>query len=179
MARKWILAGIVVFVVAGGLFVAVVLPSIDDGGTTSRSAPSSTRPSEATTGAEPSTTVTPPSSTNPLPTTTTSSPPAVLPGPCGIDAGPITAAVDAGVAGARTNATLTDCRHAAVDTSWVLVHLEAKPGTQFAPTSVLLHGGGGSWTIVDSGSNQVGCGKAPQQVLVDLGLLCVGSGGAT
>jgi len=177
VARKWIVAGIVALVVAGGLFVAVVLPSIDDGGTTGRSAPS-TRRSTSTTAVAPSTTVTPPSSTDTLPTTTTS-PAGILPGSCGVDAGPIAAAIDAAVAGARTGAAVTECRHAAVDPSWVLVRLEAKPGAQFAPTSVLLQGGGGSWTIVDSGSNQVGCGKAPQQVLVDLGLLCLGSGGAT
>ena len=66
-----------------------------------------------------------------------------------------------------------------VDTTWALARLEAKPGAEFAATSVLLHGGGGAWAIVDSGTDGVGCGKAPQQVLVDLGLFCAGSGGGT
>jgi hypothetical protein len=80
------------------------------------------------------------------------------------------------VPNARAAAQVTACRLAAADPTWALVRLDAQPGATFTPTTVVLHGGAGSWSIVDSGTGNVGCGKAPQQVLADLGLLCTGSG---
>ena len=81
--------------------------------------------------------------------------------------------------GAHDRAQVAECRLAAADTTWAIARLEAKPGAEYAATTVLLHGGGGSWAVVDSGADGVGCGKAPQQVLVDLGLFCAGTGGGT
>jgi len=57
------------------------------------------------------------------------------------------------------------------------VKLVAKPGADFSPVTVVLRGGGGSWTIVATGTSNVGCGNAPQQVLVDLGIFCASTGG--
>ena len=73
-----------------------------------------------------------------------------------------------------TERRVDTCRQAPIDTSWAVVTLVAKPGADFSPTSVVLHGGGGSWAIVDSGTGNVACGKVPQQVAVDLGIVCTG-----
>jgi hypothetical protein len=99
------------------------------------------------------------------------------PGTCAAEAGPIRAAVNAGVPGALDGARATECRLAAVDATWAVMRLEAKPGAGFAATTVLLHNNAGTWTIAASGTADVGCGTAPQQVLVDLGLFCSGTGG--
>jgi hypothetical protein len=100
-----------------------------------------------------------------------------LPDPCGAEGAAIKAAVDNGVDGAAANAQVDQCRLAAVDPSWAAVLLSAKPGAAFDTITVLVHGGGGSWAIVGSGTTNVGCGSAPQQVLVDLGIVCSSTGG--
>jgi hypothetical protein len=66
---------------------------------------------------------------------------------------------------------------AASDPSWAAVNLDAKPGAQFAALTVIAHGGAGSWSVVAQGGTSAGCGAAPQQVIVDLGQFCVGTGG--
>jgi len=55
--------------------------------------------------------------------------------------------------------------------------LAAKPGAQFSAVTVILHGGAGSWAVVAQGGTNAGCGQAPQQVIVDLGQFCAGTGG--
>jgi hypothetical protein len=57
------------------------------------------------------------------------------------------------------------------------VNLAAKPGAQFAALTVIVHGGAGSWSVVAQGGANAGCGQAPQQVIVDLGQFCAGTGG--
>ena len=69
------------------------------------------------------------------------------------------------------------CRLAASDPSWAAVNLAAKPGAEFAAVTVIVHGGAGSWSIVAQGGTNAGCGQAPQQVIVDLGQFCAGTGG--
>ncbi|MEX1008243.1 MAG: hypothetical protein WD271_10425 [Acidimicrobiia bacterium] len=185
MARNWIVGGVVVLVLAAA-GAAVALRAKEGGGNDAQSAPATnstapTAPASSTTA--PPTTA--PPTTAPAETTvapTTSAPPAPgspagsPPGPCGVEVGAIRAAVDNGVTGARDGAEVAECRLAAVDPSWALVFLDPKSGAEFAESTVVLHGGGGAWTIVDMGTSQIGCGKVPQQVLVDLGLFCVGSG---
>jgi hypothetical protein len=100
-----------------------------------------------------------------------------VPGECGSAGAAIKAAVEAGVQGAATDATFAECRLAASDASWALVKLAPSAGSSFAATTVVLHGGGGSWTVVATGGTAAGCGKAPQQVIADLGQFCVGTGG--
>jgi hypothetical protein len=106
---------------------------------------------------------------------TTSGPP----GPCGADAQPIQAAVLAAVTGASADAQVGSCRLAASDSSWAAVQLTAKPGAQFATATVIVHDGAGSWSVVAQGGTSAGCGQAPQQVIVDLGQFCAGTGGST
>ena len=57
------------------------------------------------------------------------------------------------------------------------MQLVPKPGSGFAPLIVVLQGGGGTWSIVAQGGPDAGCGEAPQQVLVDLGVVCGSTGG--
>jgi hypothetical protein len=85
-------------------------------------------------------------------------------------------AIDAAVSGAQ-NSDVASCRLAASDPSWAAVNLVARPGAQFDSLTVILHGGAGSWSIVAQGGTNAGCGQAPQQVIVDLGQFCAGTGG--
>jgi hypothetical protein len=86
--------------------------------------------------------------------------------------------IDAAVTGASANADVASCRLAASDPSWAAVQLTAKPGAQFDALTVILHGGAGSWAVVAQGGSNAGCGQAPQQVIVDLGQFCAGTGGS-
>ena len=137
--------------------------------TTTTSSVTTTAPSSTTTTTAPVTTAAP---TTAAPTSTTGPP-----GPCGADAGPIRVAIDAAVSGAGQNADVASCRLAASDPSWAAVNLAAKPGAQFAALTVIVHGGAGSWSVVAQGGANAGCGQAPQQVIVDLGQFCAGTGG--
>lgn len=172
MARRWILT----VVIAGVLVVAAVFAAraIRDDDTDPDTAQRATTTAGATTTAlpttAPATTVAPTTTTAP---TSTTGPP----GPCGADSGPIRVAIDAAVSGAAQNATVVSCRLAASDPSWAAVNLDAKPGAQFAAVTVIVHGGAGSWSVVAQGGAEAGCGQAPQQVIVDLGQFCAGTGG--
>jgi len=86
--------------------------------------------------------------------------------------------VYAAINGASTDAQVASCRVAASDTSWAAVQLTAKPGAQFAAVTVIVRGGAGSWSVVAQGGTSAGCGQAPQQVIVDLGQFCSGTGGS-
>jgi hypothetical protein len=173
MARRWILTA----VLAAVLVVATVLAAhaIRDDDTDSDVAVPATTTSAAATS-----TTTAPTTTTVAPTTTptTSTPTSTTgpPGPCGADAGPIRVAIDAGVNGAG-NADVAACRLAASDPSWAAVNLTAKPGAPFDAVTVIVHGGAGSWSVVAQGGTNAGCGQAPQQVIVDLGQFCAGTGG--
>jgi hypothetical protein len=175
MARRWILTAIVaaVLVVVGVVVARAIRDDDSDSDTAGRAtttsvtttttvAPTTTLP--ASTTAAPTTTTTPTSTTGP-------------PGPCGADTGPIRAAIDAAVAGAAQSADVATCRLAASDPTWAAVNLAAKPGAQFGAVTVIVHGGAGSWTVVAQGGPNAGCGQAPQQVIVDLGQFCAGTGG--
>lgn len=85
----------------------------------------------------------------------------------------------AAVNGASANAQVASCRLAASDSSWGAVQLTAKSGAQFTAVTVIVRGGAGSWSVVAQGGTSAGCGQAPQQVIVDLGQFCAGSGGNT
>ena len=175
MARRWIITAIVAAVLVVAAIVAA--QAIRDDDTTADRATSSTTTTPSTTAAGASTTATP-TTTVPASTTTTGAPTnGEPPGPCGADAGAIRAAIDAGVAGAQAGADVATCRLAASDVSWAAVQLAAKPGAEFDPVAVILHGGAGSWAIVATGGTNAGCGQAPQQVIVDLGQFCAGTGG--
>jgi hypothetical protein len=148
----------------------------DDSDTAVREPTATTGSATTTTGA---TTTSGPTTTT-IPTAASTSAPPVTgqpPGPCGTDTGPIRAAIDAGVAGAQAGADVASCRLAASDAGWAAVQLAAKPGAQFDAVTVIVHGGAGSWAIVATGGTNAGCGQAPQQVIVDLGQFCAGTGG--
>src|SRR5262245_2191064 len=171
MARRWILSAVVAAVLVVAAVVAARAIKDDDTNTTARTTTTSTASTTS------STTTTAPATTAP---TTTAAPTSTTgpPGPCGSDAGPIRVAVDAAVTGASTNADVASCRLAASDPSWASVQLSAKPGAQFTAVTVILHGGAGSWAVVAQGGTNAGCGQAPQQVIVDLGQFCAGTGGS-
>jgi len=171
MSRRLLLAAAIVllFVGAGAGLALVTRDDSSDTASepTSTSAPASSAPSTSA-----------PTTTAPVTTTTTAAPtPADVPDPCGAEGATIKAAIDNGVDGAAANAQIDECRLAAVDPSWAAVRLTAKPGSDFDTITVLVQGGGGSWAIVASGATNVGCGTAPQQVLVDLGIVCSSTGG--
>ena len=175
MARRWILTAVVAAVlVVAGVFAARAIRDDDtDPGTASRAtttSSASTSTSAPTTTAPTTTTVAPTTTTAP---TSTTGPP----GPCGTDTGPIRVAVDGAVAGAAQNADVATCRLAASDPTWAAVNLAAKPGAQFDALTVIVHGGAGSWAVIAQGGPNAGCGQAPQQVIVDLGQFCAGTGG--
>ena len=176
MARRWILTAVIAAVLVVGAVLAAHAIRDDDTGTPERAAPATT-PAPSTTA--PVTTSTAPAGTTaPASTTTTVTPvTGTAPGPCGTDTGPIRAAIDAGVANAQANADVASCRLAASDPSWAAVQLTAKPGAQFDALTVVVHGGAGSWAIVATGGTSAGCGASPQQVIVDLGQFCAGTGG--
>ena len=160
--------------VVAAVFAARAIRDDDDTDTavrvTTTSAAATTQPVTTTTTAAPTTTAPP---TTAAPTTVPDGPP----GPCGTDTGAIRAAVDAAVIGASTNADLASCRLAASDATWAAVALAAKPGAQFDSLTVIVHGGAGAWAVVAQGGTNAGCGEAPQQVIVDLGQFCAGTGG--
>jgi hypothetical protein len=170
MGRR-VLIGALIVVVAVGIGAAVAYVTRDDDSSDSTTRPTTTTGASTTTTL--TTTTTPPTT---APTTTTLASGA-LPDPCGAETATIRLAIDSGVEGATDGADIDTCRLAAVDTSWALVQLVPKAGSGFAPVSVLLQGGGGSWSIVDQGGANLGCGRAPQQVLADLGLFCTSTGG--
>ncbi len=181
MARRWALTGIV----AAALVVAAVFAahairddSIAAPAHTTTTEPTTTGPTTSATAAPTSATGAP-TTTVAVPTTTTATADDAPPGPCGPDTGPVRAAIDAGVPDAQANADLTSCRLAASDPSWAAVQLAAKRGATFSALTVILHGGAGAWSIVASGGTDAGCGSAPQQVIVDLGQFCAGTGGGT
>ena len=176
MARRWILTAIVaaVLVVVGVLAARAIRDDDSDTdaasrATTTTSSVTTTAPSSTTTTSAPATTAAP---TTSVPTSTTGPP-----GPCGTDTGPIRVAIDAAVNGAAQTADVASCRLAASDPSWAAVNLAAKPGAEFAALTVIVHGGAGSWSVVAQGGANAGCGQAPQQVIVDLGQFCAGTGG--
>jgi hypothetical protein len=178
MARRWIVAGVIVAVFAAG-GAAVALLTRDEGADPS-SATRGTTTTPPTASGLATTSTTPTSTGAPTAaasTTTTEAPRAALSDPCGAETAAIRAAIENGVDGARDRASIDTCRQAPVDTSWAIVTLVAKAGANFSPISVVLHGGGGSWAVVDSGTANVACGKAPQRVLVDLGIVCTSGGG--
>jgi hypothetical protein len=185
MARRWVLTGIV----AAALVVAAIFAAHairDDSVAAPAPAPAHSATTEPTTTGPTTSAAAAPTSTTGTPTTTvagttTTTAPAAdaPPGPCGADTGPVRAAIDAGVADARADAEVASCRLAASDPSWAAVQLAAKPGATFRALTVILHGGAGAWSIVASGGTDAGCGSAPQQVIVDLGQFCAGTGGGT
>jgi hypothetical protein len=184
MARRWVLTGIVaVALVVAAVFAAHAIRDDDTAApapTTPTTGPttSTTAVPTSTTGA-PTTTVAVAGPTTNTATTTTAPAADAPPGPCGADTGPVRAAVDAGVANAEADADVASCRLAPSDPTWAAVRLAAKPGATFTPLTVILHGGAGAWTVVASGGTDAGCGSAPQQVVVDLGQFCAGTGGGT
>lgn len=170
MGRR-VVVGVLIVLLAVGAGAAVAYLTRDDEGSDTASGSTMTTTNPPSTA--PSTTTAPASTT----TTTDEAPRAPLPDPCGAETATIRLAIDNGVEGARDGADIETCRIAAVDSSWAAVRLTARGGSGFAPVTVLLQGGGGSWSIVDRGDGNVGCGRAPQQVLVDLGVVCASTGG--
>ena len=176
MARRWILTGVIAAVlVVVGVFAAHAIrddgtdPTTAQRATTTSSGASTTAPSATSTTA-PVTTSAP--TTTSVPTSTTGPP-----GPCGTDTASIRVAIDAAVTGAAQSANVASCRLAASDPTWAAVNLTAKPGAQFAAVTVIVHSGPGAWSVVAQGGASAGCGTAPQQVIVDLGQFCAGTGG--
>jgi hypothetical protein len=177
MARRWIVTAIVTaaLVVAAVVAARVIRGDNTDTAATDRS--TTTTAATSTTGGA-TTTTGAPTTTAPASTTTTVAPAnGEPPGPCGAETAAIRAAIDAGVAGAQAGADVATCRLAATDTAWAAVQLAAKPGAQFDALTVVLHRDAGAWAIVATGGASAGCGKAPQQVIVDLGQFCAGTGG--
>jgi hypothetical protein len=178
MARRWVLTAIVAAVlVVAAVFAARAIRDDDDN--TAAPARSTTTGAGATSTTSAPTTTAAATTTAPATTTTAAPVNGAPPGPCGADSGPIRAAIDAGVANAQTNADVASCRLAASDPTWAAAQLAAKPGAQFDALTVILHGGAGAWSIVATGGTSAGCGAAPQQVIVDLGQFCAGTGGGS
>jgi hypothetical protein len=176
MARRWVLTVVVAAVlVVGAIAAARAIRDDDTSSSAGRHPPASTRP--VSTSAAPTSTTAAVTTTTPATTSTVAPANGSPPGPCGADTGPIRTAIDAGVANAQANADVASCRLAASDPSWAAVQLTAKAGAQFAALTVIVHGGAGSWSIVATGGTNAGCGAAPQQVIVDLGQFCAGTGG--
>jgi hypothetical protein len=169
-ARRWILSAVVAAVLVVAAIVAARAIRDDDtpsaadarGATTSSAV--TTVPS-STTAPPVSTTVAAPTTTAAGPTTSTTGPP----GPCGADTAAIRLAVGTALGSAAPGPDLAECRLAASDPSWAA----ARVGT----TIVVVHRDAGAWAVVAQGGTNAGCGQAPQQVIVDLGQFCVGSGG--
>jgi hypothetical protein len=184
MARRWLLTVIVAAALVVGAVVAA--HAIRDDDTAARAAATATIGPTTSTTAAPTSTTGVPSATGTAPTdagtsTTTSTPatPAgdTPPGPCGTDTGAVRAAIDATITDAPADADLSSCRLAPSDPTWAAAQLVAKPGATFTPLTVILHTGAGAWTVVARGGTDAGCGSAPQQVIVDLGQFCAGTGG--
>jgi len=181
VARRWILTVVVAAVlVVAGVIAAHAIRDDDtkpDADTaplvTTTSSGATTSAAASTTTAAPVTTAAPATSTPTSTPTSTTGPP----GPCGTDTGPIRVAVNAAVSGAAQSADVASCRLAASDPTWAAVKLAAKPGAQFAAVTVVAHRSGGAWSVVAQGGADAGCGVAPQQVIVDLGQFCAGTGG--
>ena len=179
---RWLL--LIVVLAAVGVAVAVVVAPGDDSGSGSTAARGTSGSTGGSTGGSSraaTTSTLAPATTAPVTTVApaTTAPPtttAVVPGACGSLGGVIKAAVDRGVPGAAAGADVTECRLAATDATWALVRLTPKAGSGFTATTVILQGGG-AWNVVATGGTDAGCGKAPQQVIADLGQFCVGSGG--
>jgi hypothetical protein len=172
---RWLL--LIVVLAAVGVAAAAVLAPGDDSGSGS----AADRGSGGSGGTAATTTTLAPVTTAPVSTgaPATTAPPTttvVVPGACGSLGGVIEAAVDTDVPGAAAGADVTECRLAATDATWALVRLTPKAGSSFTATTVILQGGG-AWNVVATGGTDAGCGKAPQQVIADLGQFCVGSGG--
>ncbi len=170
MGRRLLIGALVVLVALGvGAAVAYVTRDDDSSDETERTTTSTT---VATTTTSTTTTTAPPT------TTTTLEPPrAPLPDPCGVETATIRAAIENGIDAARDGADIDTCRIPAADPTWAQVHLVARPGASVAPLVVRRQGGGGTWTIAAQGTGDVGCGIAPQAVLVDLGVVCASTGG--
>jgi hypothetical protein len=66
---------------------------------------------------------------------------------------------------------VTDVRTAGADATWAGAALQPT-GDDLDPATVVLHRVAGTWTVVDLGTAQVGCGTAPAPVATDLGLGC-------
>jgi hypothetical protein len=181
MARRWIVTAIVAAALVVAAIVAARAIRNDDTDAAGRDRVTTSTAEPSTTGAAstiPTTSATStPATTAPASTTTVAPASGEPPGPCGTDTGAIRAAIDAAVAGAQGGADVASCRRAPSDTAWAAVELAAKPGAQFDAVTVIVHGGAGSWTIVATGGTNAGCGQAPQQVIVDLGQFCAGTGG--
>jgi hypothetical protein len=176
MARRWVLTVVVAAVlVVGAIAAARAIREDDTSSSAGRHPPGSTRP--VSTAAAPTSTTAAVTTTTPATTSTVAPANGSPPGPCGTDTGPIRAAIDAGVANAQANADVASCRLAASDPSWAAVQRTAKAGAQFNALTVIVHDGAGSWSIVATGGTNAGCGAAPQQVIVDLGQFCAGTGG--
>jgi hypothetical protein len=174
MGRRLLVAAAIVLLFVG-IGAGIALLTRDDSSDSTASGPSTS----ASTTSSPTTTAPTTTTGEPATTTTTTAAPAPvdLPDPCGTEGATIKAAIDAGVDGAAASAQIDQCRLAAIDPSWAAVRLTAKPGADFESVTVLMQGGGGSWAIIATGSTNVGCGTAPQQVLVDLGIVCSSAGG--
>jgi len=166
MSRRVVIGIVVIalFVAAGAAFA---LWADDDSTDTAVSTTTTTVATSSTTAPV---TTTAPATTAP----TTTAPPAAVDA-CGAEQAAITAAIDNGVSGARDRAQVEECRLAAVDPSWAAVRLVARPGATFTAATVVVRGGGGAWAVV--GTDTSACGSTPQQVLVDLGILCLSGGG--
>jgi len=167
MGRRAVIGIVVVaLVVAAG--AAFALWADDDSPDTAGSTTTTTVATTSTTA--------PVTSTAPATTAPSTTAPTAAVDACGTEQAAITAAIDNGVTGARDRAQVEECRLAAVDRSWAAVRLVPKPGATFTAATVVVRGGGGAWSVV--GTDTSACGSTPQQVLVDLGILCLSGGGS-
>jgi len=71
----------------------------------------------------------------------------------------------------RSAYAVTGVRTAASDAAWAGATVQPT-GDDLDPATVVLHRVGGTWTVVDLGTAQVGCDTAPAAVVTDLGLGC-------
>src|SRR5207249_2663935 len=120
VARRWILTVVVAAVLAAGAIAAARAIRDDDAPSPARDLRASTRTTSTT--AAPTSTAGPVTTAAPVTTTTSVAPTTVAPpGPCGTDAGPIRATIDAAVADAQADADVASCRLAASDATWAAV----------------------------------------------------------
>lgn len=176
VTRRWIVIALVVVAAAaigGGLALALNGDGRSDDARSS-STTASTRAVASTATSAPSTATT--ATAAPTATAATTAPARSrdsVPELCGAEQAAISAAIAASV-GSASPTVIAQCRFAASDRRWIVVLLDDQAT---GGATVLLVQENGAWRVVARGTDNVGCGLAPQGVLVDLGLLCIGSGG--
>jgi hypothetical protein len=109
--------------------------------------------------------------------TTTTTQPSGPTLPCDVQGPAITTAVENSAVGGinlqKGNFTVQECALARSDPGWARARLVPNPGQSFDGALVLVHLAGGTWTVQQVGSDDIGCGpEVPPAVRADFGFRC-------